>query len=244
MIHRLAQIRNLPVRRSLCNQSRQFADDVRVFGKQCDIALPDRNLAGRELRLAAMVEHKCQIGMSADHFQELRQMARQHQRIEYQASSSHRRQQGRQCRTKQPIVVGDVLNHRPQSHQKVPRRQRIDARDAVGCIEIRPADHAAHQFCVISDIEQKHRLGLGRRGLHQDSSLDNSGGEMRRQIREPKVTIDRRQLGRQPAIVATGESPQMMMRIDPHQRITDDGTGASVSSRCCAFRSVQSADGT
>ena len=57
---------------------------------------------------------------------------------------------------------------------------------------------------------------------------------MRRQIREPKVTIDRRQLGRQPAIVATGESPQMMMRIDPHQRITDAGTGASVSGRTSA----------
>jgi hypothetical protein len=76
VIHRLAQIRNLPVRRSLCNQSRQFADDVRVFRQQCDIALPHRNLAGRELRFAAMVEHKCQIGMSADHFPEFRQMAR------------------------------------------------------------------------------------------------------------------------------------------------------------------------
>src|SRR5205085_11704334 len=36
----------------------------------------------------------------------------------------------------------------------------------------------------------------------------------------------------------------MVVCIDPHQPGTDDGTGASVSIRCSAFRSVQSADGT
>ena len=72
MIHRLAEIRDLPVRRGLCHEARQFADDVGVFSQQSDIALPNRNLAGCEPRLAAMVQHEFQIGMAIDHSQESR----------------------------------------------------------------------------------------------------------------------------------------------------------------------------
>ena len=66
---------------------------------------------------------------------------------------------------------------------------------------------------MFGDIEQKHGLGFGRRGLHQDRSLDPRGGKMRRQVREPKVTIDRRQFWRQPAIIA----PARVHRCDAHQ---------------------------
>ena len=121
-------------------------------------------------------------------------MARQHQRVEYQTVSDHRRQQGCQCRTKQPIIIVDVLHHRPQPHQKFSRCQRIDARGAVRCVEIRPADHAAHQLSGLCDIQQIQRLRLGRRGLHQDRSLDPGCGKMRRQVRQPEIAIDRCQL--------------------------------------------------
>ena len=172
-------------------------------------------------------------------------MARQHQRIEYQASSWPSPPAGapRPDRSSQSSsAMSCTIGRSPTSRFRAANAS-MRATPSGALKSVQPTTPRTNS-AFLRDIEQKHRLGLGRRGLHQDSPLDCSGGEMRRQVREPKVAIDRRQLWRQPAIVATGERPQMMMRIDPHQRSTDDGTGASVSSRCCAFRSVQNADGT
>lgn len=60
-----------------------------------------------------MVQHELQLRMIINDPQQPRQMARQHQRVEYQAVSSHRRQQRRQDRAEQPVVIGNVASGMP-----------------------------------------------------------------------------------------------------------------------------------
>ena len=115
---------------------------------------------------------------------------------------------------------------------------------AVGCVEIRPADHAPHHLRLPA-MSSRNRVSASvgaacTKIVPSIRAAERCGARSARS----KVTIDRCQIGRQPTIVAASKGPQMMMRIDAHQSDTDNGTGASASSRRSAFRSAQSAAGT
>ena len=56
---------------------------------------------------------------------------------------------------------------------------------------------------------------MRRCGLHQDGGRNPMRGEMRGQVFGIEVAIDRAERGRQPGIVAAGDAPEMLMRVDP-----------------------------
>ena len=124
-------------------------------------------------------------------------------------------ERGRKLRANKPVIVIHVLHHRPQTDEQRIGGQSCDRGIGAGCGKLGPADHAGNERGLVREIEQESRLGLRRRSLHQDGGRNSMRSEMRGQIFGIEVAIDRAERGRQPRIVAAGDAPEMLMRVDP-----------------------------
>ena len=60
-------------------------------------------------------------------------------------------------------------------------------------------------------------------GLHQDGSRNAAAGERRREIGRQEVAVDRGERGRQPAIVAARQEPEMLMGVDASHSFSAGG---------------------
>src|SRR4029077_9842637 len=85
-------------------------------------------------------------------------------------------------------------------------------------LEVDPADHRLDETAAFAgEAQEKLRLGLARSRLHQDRARNLRGGEMRLQVLDAEVPIDRRECRRKPAVIAARQAPEMLVRVDPHQ---------------------------
>ncbi len=106
--------------------------------------------------------------------------------------------------------------------------------------EIRPADDAGDDGTTGREGEEVSRLRLGRGRLDQDRRLDAVTGQDRREVGHREVPVDRREVRRQPAVIAARDLPEMVVGVDPHRQ---RGTGAVGSSSPSALRSAHKAGG-
>jgi len=134
-------------------------------------------------------------------------MARLDQGVEAQAGGDHSLDRRRNLRTQHPGVVGQVLDHRSQTFELGPRSQGGDLVGRVRRLEIHPADHAGDERGGVGQVQQEIGLRPRRRGLDQDGALDARCGEQGRQVAGREVAMDRREVRRQPAVVAAGQGP-------------------------------------
>jgi len=162
-----------------------------------------------------MVDHDRKVGVTRAQAKDNRQMPRPDQRIEAQAGINHRVHGGRDFATQNPLGLGHILQHRPQTLEQ--RCLDGERRDPLGCIgrgEIRPAHHTADQpLRGGCGLEEELSLGPGRRRLHQHGGVDIA--EQRTQVLQPVIAMDR-QVRRQPFVIAACQSPDMVVRIDDH----------------------------
>ena len=111
------------------------------------------------------------------------------------------------------------------------RARRVSVGIASARAEVDPADHALdHAVAALRDVEQVARLRHRRRRLHQHRRRrrPRARAAARRSF-ERKVAMDRREVRREPAVVAARERPDVVMGVDvAGHRMLGDGQGRGV----------------
>lgn len=159
-----------------------------------------------------------------------REMARPHEGIENEPFRLHRAERMPNPGREHPIRIGDVVDHRAQAHEKRVAGKGGDARRRLIRIAIDPAHHPRDMRGLARDLQHETRLGLGRRGLHEDGAVDACPFQQGRKIIGPEIAVDRRQSRGQPAIIAAREAPVMLVAVDPHGPAPDGMSPAAARS--------------
>ena len=251
MVDVAAKRRHGPVRPGFGHEPRQLARDARTSRQRRDAARPRLPFALRDVRLAAVVDDHGKVGMAVEHAQQRRQLRRLDQRVEAKAEARERRQRAIHVVPQDPLGVGKVLQHRADRFQQRVAREADERRHGIRGREIDPADDALDQTIARArHFEQELGFGNGRRRLHEHGRVDAGGRQQRPQVVEREIAVDRRERRRQPAVVATVEAPDMVMRVDRALRARHDrhrgaspGRGASSATRRRARNSRQNAGG-
>ena len=210
----------------LGGQTRQLAQHVGVSREPSHVGGPGIHRAVRDAGLRAVIDHDRQLGVALAKAREAHEVARQHQRVEAQPRLGHRVERGAKLAPKHPVVVGDVLDHRAKPEKLRVPGQALDRRRRVRRGEIGPAHHAQDPVVALGEIEQELGLGDGRRGLDEHARVDAGTRHERAQVTGFEVAVDRLEFGREPAVVVSSKSPEVLVRIDSHEAGTSLGRSA------------------
>jgi hypothetical protein len=170
------------------------------------------------------------------------EVSRQDQRVEDQAVAHHRACAQIDRGIGNPVVVGQVLEHRPQALELGLRRQRGDAPGRIHRLQVGPADHAPDERVPVGKREHPARVVLGRHGLHEHRAVDACALAQRLEVGRQEVAVDRVQLRGRPLPLPVGQAPEVLVGIDAGQRAHGRGGGAISrgrssprASRCCPW---------
>jgi len=198
------------------------------------VGTPRVDLPLADTWLRAVIDNDRKTGMPVEDPGEPCEMPRQYERIEDEAMSNERVECGAQRGAKQPVVVGLVLHHRPKSDEQRVLGERRDLGRCINAGERCPADDARDERSRRRQGEEETGLGDGRRGLHEDRSVDTPPGDDWRKISRQEVAVDRAQTWREPAVVAALDPPEVLVRIG-HRRHSLDwscGHGEGLRGHC------------
>ena len=158
-----------------------------------EVGPPRVDLALADARLGAVVDDDAQRRMALDDAREPRQVARQHERVEHEVVRDHRVERRRVRRAREPLVVADVLHHRPQRRRACGSRASaaICSGASLASKSTQPTTPRDERRAV-REVEQPARLGERRRGLDEDRALDAVAREDRREVGGAEVAVDRR----------------------------------------------------
>src|SRR5690606_12427570 len=179
--------------------------------------------------------------MACRELQQHRQMLRPDQCIEGEPLVDERTKRGRERGLQHPARVRDVLDHGAHADELVIFGQRREHVGCVGLLEIDPADDARDE--VVRAREFQYEAGFGHRwgSLYDDRFLYRAVREMRQQVFRLEIAIQRDEIWREPTVVASAQTPEMLMTIEHADefamRAAHDGTGA-LGSRSSALRSA------
>ena len=119
-----------------------------------------------------MVDDDRQLRPLPQEAQERFEVPRVHQRIEAQAQPQHRPHGFRMRRCGNPVVFGQVLQHRAHALELRMASPAFERRGGLRAAQVDPADHAADEVVARRQLEQELGLGLRVGGLHQHRLRD------------------------------------------------------------------------
>ena len=92
---------------------------------------PGGEVATSEIRLGGVVDHDGEVGMAVKHAQHRRDMTRPQQRVEDEIMGGHCRKSRGEFGSREPICIGDVVDHGPQADEQGIAAEAGDARARV-----------------------------------------------------------------------------------------------------------------
>ena len=227
MVRIRTEIRHGPSRAGFRDETRELAPRVRFPRERAHLGGPRLALPGPDARLGGVIDDEVKPPVPIEEPAEVGQVPQLHQRVEAEPEIDDRAKGRIEVDVQHPVRVGNVLHHRPDAAQQWISRQALEPVRRIARLEVDPADDALDQAATFAGgSQEKFRLGLGRSRLDQYRAADSDGGEVGPQIVQAEIPIDGRERRREPTVVAAGEAPDMLVRVDPHQAIPI-GSGAS-----------------
>ncbi len=181
-----------------------------------------------------MVEDEGEAGQSGGRRRAGGELVRQHHQVVDQTGVGDGLEASAHVGPQQPLGVGFALDLVADALQVTSAREFGEPGQGVGDVrarEVGPADHSGDEFAVVREGEELRGLLLDGDGLHEDGGRDT--GRLRARASrslEREVPPDRGELlAGDPVLVAHGEVPDVVVRVDDRGHHSSQTTGRPAS---------------